>query len=86
MKYHLNVNSILDNCFLIILGLPWDLAGRDRSLLEEVIRPSVFQVLKYSCVADGLPAIAAVFISVDAGLCFCILNWTFSANLDRVLV
>ena len=24
------------------------------------------------------------FISVDAGLCFCILNWTFSGNLDRV--
>ena len=24
------------------------------------------------------------FISVDAGLCFCIVNGTFSANLDRV--
>jgi len=25
-------------------------------------------------------------ISLDAGLCFCILNWTFSANLDRVCI
>ena len=45
------------------------------------------EALEYSCLPVNLPAIAAVFsVSVDAGLCFCILNWTFRVNLDQFLV